>query len=151
MNFVYNLYTENEEHFNRSQVVSHLTLRGFMVFEEVLAELKPIAKKQNDKVEMIEVNRLIREKLNIYTKIASLLYEGEQRFVKKPTTNQQILNPELMGPIKEYITLKKLVCDSSPPSMSGLIEYSLIVSFAQQVRCRCNSIMSLESNTLEHD
>ena len=107
-----------------------------MIFEQVLAKLKPVAKKQNDRVEMIEINRLIRERLDVYPEIGRLLYvyKDHEKFVRKESTNQIMLNPAKLGNIQEYIQLKKLVCNSSPLSMEGVIEFSQLVSFCRQVR-----------------
>ena len=86
---------------------------------------------------------MVREEMDVYERLVRLLYLDSEtpRFVKTESTNKLVLNPANMAPIKEYIAIKRLICDSSPPAMSGLVEFSLLKKLCQQVHCRAKSVM----------
>ena len=76
---------------------------------------------------MIEIIKSIRDTLSVYDQIMDLLYVDSEKFVNNGV--RTILNPESMRNIKEYISIKELICNSSPASMSGIVEWSMLQAF----------------------
>lgn len=65
---------------------------------------------------------------------------GDQ-FIISPITNRPMLNPGHLKKIKEFNKMKEIVVNCAPITLGGLIEWSLLKSFCQQVRIRIKMLI----------
>lgn len=138
-NFFTHLFTEHNHVFHiKDSHLFNLTEEGLNALEDTLDQFEQTARSQRDRVSMVEFNKQMRDNMGILDHITTLLYShsGADKFILKPTTNQHVLNPAYLTKIKEYITLKRIVCDSAPPHLGGLVEFTLLSQFVEEVYTR---------------
>lgn len=142
-NFFKHLFSKHSDEFHeKDHHLFNLTEEGFQEFEDTIESFEELAAEQRDKVSMVEINKALRENMQIHEQIQTLLYSQHdgQKFIRKPSTNQSILNPVYLRRIREYVTLKRIVCDTAHPHLGGLVEFSLLQSFVKEVHTRAKVI-----------
>jgi len=111
-----------------------------------------VGKGAGTKVEFVELNKILQEKLDILTKIRSLIYDNfdEAKFVHDPVSNAQKISPKYLRGVTEFVELKKLVANCA--DSTGMVDTELLKSLIQSCNLRC-AMLAIEIRTggLESD
>ena len=107
--FLYNLFTKpaESEEATDIELISKNALNQFsLAIDETLREQRKITGKLADtKVDFCELNKKLQLKLEIISKIRSLVFDNfdDSKFIHDPVSNAQKISPKYMRGITEFV------------------------------------------------